>query len=141
LIDEKVVCVTNISSRSELLRIDKICHENNIQLVAGDVYGLFGFVFDDFGMGTDVDKNGNKLGFKVMDVDGEPPKTCYIESITKVSENGSLSFSFSFSFSFFYFFTFPVHLYFELFCFVLFGVHIVDEMCFCFFLCVCVVYD
>lgn len=88
--------MTNISSRSELLRIDKICHENNIQFIAGDVYGLFGFVFDDFGMGTDVDENGNKLGFKVVDVDGEPPKTCYIESITKVSESESLPLFFIF---------------------------------------------
>jgi len=77
--------VTNASSCSELIRINDICHEHNIQFISGDTYGLFGYVFDDFGMGTEVDNEGKKLGFKVLDVDGEQPKTCYIESITKVS--------------------------------------------------------
>jgi ubiquitin-activating enzyme E1 len=79
----RVVCVTNASSCSELIRINDICHEHNIQFISGDTYGLFGYVFDDFGMGTEVDNEGKKLGFKVLDVDGEQPKTCYIESITK----------------------------------------------------------
>jgi hypothetical protein len=47
-------------------------------------------VFDDFGMGTEVDSNGQKRGFKVIDPDGEQPKTCYIESITKVKLSLSL---------------------------------------------------
>eukprot|EP01125_Pyxidicula_operculata_P004141 TRINITY_DN1601_c0_g1_i1.p1 TRINITY_DN1601_c0_g1~~TRINITY_DN1601_c0_g1_i1.p1 ORF type:complete len:1045 (-),score=324.97 TRINITY_DN1601_c0_g1_i1:139-3273(-) len=66
-----VVVLSNTSSRDEMLRINRICHENNIAFVAGGVHGLFGWSFVDFGE------------FECIDVDGEPPKTCYVESITQ----------------------------------------------------------
>eukprot|EP01128_Nolandella_sp_AFSM9_P005358 TRINITY_DN256_c0_g2_i1.p1 TRINITY_DN256_c0_g2~~TRINITY_DN256_c0_g2_i1.p1 ORF type:complete len:1063 (-),score=334.92 TRINITY_DN256_c0_g2_i1:80-3268(-) len=67
------VVVTNSSSRAELIRINDICHNHKISFIAGEVRGLFGFIFNDFGTFTCIDSNG------------EPPLTSYVESITKAN--------------------------------------------------------
>jgi len=84
----KVVCMTNIKSAAEMLRINEICHRNEVLFIAGDTLGVFGFVFNDFGVGPKVDDPTDKtkrthLGFRVNDRNGENPKTAYVESITK----------------------------------------------------------
>jgi ubiquitin-activating enzyme E1 len=84
----KVVCLTNNKSATEMLRINEICHRNEVLFIAGDTLGVFGFVFNDFGVGPEVEDPADKskrtnLGFRINDRNGENPKTAYIESITK----------------------------------------------------------
>ncbi|CAE1294313.1 UBLE1A [Acanthosepion pharaonis] len=43
-----VICVT-CSTQTVLDRINKICHNKNIQFFAGDVFGYFGYMFSDLG--------------------------------------------------------------------------------------------
>jgi molybdopterin/thiamine biosynthesis adenylyltransferase len=72
LIFQVVVLVDN-RSRSEMLRINKFCHENGIAFIAGGSFGLFAWVFNDLGP-----------QFMCIDPNGEPPKDAFVESITKV---------------------------------------------------------
>ena len=51
--------------------IDAFCHANGIAFIRGDVRGVFGSLFCDFGP-----------SFDVLDVDGEEPHTCIIASIS-----------------------------------------------------------
>ena len=44
--DFDVVCVT-CSSQEQLIRINTICHENNIKFYAADVFGYYGYMFAD----------------------------------------------------------------------------------------------
>lgn len=67
-----VVCVSQCSAKSELLRINEICHRLNISFIATDIPGLFGFVFVDLGE-----------EFSVLDSTGEQLRSGYVESITK----------------------------------------------------------
>lgn len=60
-------------SRQEMLRINAVCRANEIAFIAGSVFGLFGYVFNDFGP-----------QFVCVDPNGEAPKDAFIESITKV---------------------------------------------------------
>ena len=41
-----IVCITRVSC-NQLVKINNICHHNNIQFYAGDVYGTYGFMFSD----------------------------------------------------------------------------------------------
>lgn len=68
----QVVVITNAKSKTELIRINNFCHQNNIRFIAADTLGLFGYVFADFGE-----------QWTVQDVTGEEPKTCFAESITQ----------------------------------------------------------
>lgn len=68
-----MVCCTNNQSHSEWLRIGSICHANRIHFVSGDVQGLFGRAFVDFGE-----------NFVVSDVNGEQPLVSYVGLITQV---------------------------------------------------------
>jgi len=69
-----VVVITQNKSRDELLLINKICHDNNISFIAGDVNGLFGWTFVDF------------CSFECLDPDGEQPKSAFISGITQEEE-------------------------------------------------------
>ena len=51
--------------------IDAFCHANGIAFIRGDVRGVFGSLFCDFGP-----------SFDVLDADGEEPHTCIIASIS-----------------------------------------------------------
>jgi ubiquitin-activating enzyme E1 len=67
-----VVCIAGCGSKSELLRINEICHRLNIAFIATDIPGLFGFVFVDLGE-----------EFQVLDSTGEQLRNGYVESITR----------------------------------------------------------
>lgn len=67
-----VVCIATCQSKSELLRINEVCHRLNIAFIATDIPGLFGFVFVDLGE-----------SFQVLDSTGEQLRSGYVESITK----------------------------------------------------------
>ena len=41
-----IVCAT-CCSRTQLLRINEICHKNKIKFYAGDVFGFYGYMFAD----------------------------------------------------------------------------------------------
>ena len=51
--------------------IDAFCHDNGIAFVRGDVRGVFGSLFCDFGP-----------AFHVADTDGEEPHTCIVASVS-----------------------------------------------------------
>eukprot|EP01127_Copromyxa_protea_P001458 TRINITY_DN11441_c0_g1_i1.p1 TRINITY_DN11441_c0_g1~~TRINITY_DN11441_c0_g1_i1.p1 ORF type:complete len:1058 (+),score=286.07 TRINITY_DN11441_c0_g1_i1:63-3176(+) len=70
--DFTVVVLADNHSRQEMLRINKFCHENGIAFIAGGVFGLFGWVFNDLGP-----------EFVCIDPNGEAPKDAFVESITK----------------------------------------------------------
>lgn len=53
------------------LEISEYCHNNNIQFLVGDVKGVFGSIFCDFGR-----------DFQINDINGEPALTSMIASIT-----------------------------------------------------------
>jgi len=74
-----VVVLTDIHSKSEMLKINEFCHANNIAFISGGVWGLFGWVFDDFG-----DEH------IILDPNGELPKDSFIENITN-SQEGVIS--------------------------------------------------
>jgi len=67
-----VVCTTEFNSQSELIQLNELCRNNNVAFIAANTPGLFSFVFCDFGE-----------SHTVLDTTGEPPKTAYVESITK----------------------------------------------------------
>eukprot|EP01130_Rhizamoeba_saxonica_P017932 TRINITY_DN8834_c0_g1_i1.p1 TRINITY_DN8834_c0_g1~~TRINITY_DN8834_c0_g1_i1.p1 ORF type:complete len:1029 (-),score=232.31 TRINITY_DN8834_c0_g1_i1:21-3107(-) len=67
-----VVVITSILSISELVRINELCRTSDTVFIVCNIWGLFGWVFTDFGE-----------NFLVTDKDGETPKHCYIESISK----------------------------------------------------------
>ena len=46
--DYNVICAT-CCSEQQLLRINRICHENKIMFFAGDVFGFYGYMFADLG--------------------------------------------------------------------------------------------
>ena len=66
------MCISHCGSKSELLRINEICHRLNIAFIATDIPGLFGFVFVDLGH-----------EFQVFDSTGEQLRNGYVESITR----------------------------------------------------------
>ena len=57
----QVVVLTNTSLKDQLL-ISEFCHDNGIYLVIADTFGLFGYIFNDFGK-----------SFTIGDVTGENP--------------------------------------------------------------------
>lgn len=50
--------------------VDALCHANGVAFIRGDVRGVFGSLFCDFGP-----------GFDVLDTDGEEPHTCIVASV------------------------------------------------------------
>jgi ubiquitin-activating enzyme E1 len=64
-----VVCCDN-RSKSAAVAVSRACHECNVKFVMADSRGLFGAVFCDFGD-----------AHSVVDRDGEPPKSAYVNSI------------------------------------------------------------
>jgi ubiquitin-activating enzyme E1 len=67
-----VVCVTQMMSEEELVRIDRICRNNSIPMIVGSALGLFGAVFADFGD-----------SWTSADVTGEAPSDAMISNITQ----------------------------------------------------------
>ncbi|CAH1797332.1 unnamed protein product [Owenia fusiformis] len=67
------VVMTEGSLKSQL-RVDAFCRLHNIQFICGDVYGVFGSVFCDFGN-----------DFEILDPNGEEPKEVFIATITKAN--------------------------------------------------------
>jgi len=67
-----VVVVTDCHSNEDIARINNFCHQKKIAFVAADTFGLFGYIFCDFG-----DE------FLVMDRTGEPEKKGFVEIITQ----------------------------------------------------------
>jgi ubiquitin-activating enzyme E1 len=66
----QVVVLTDAASTAEIKRIGEFCHSKNIAFVATETFGLYGYIFADFGS-----------GFKVYDKTGEPAKNGFIELI------------------------------------------------------------
>lgn len=71
LLKFKVIVLTN-STLEQQLRISRFTHQHGIALIIASTRGLFGQIFCDFG---DV--------FQVTDINGEPPISVMIASITK----------------------------------------------------------
>lgn len=42
------IIITTIIKTDLLLKLDKICRSNNVKLISGDVFGMFGFSVADF---------------------------------------------------------------------------------------------
>jgi ubiquitin-activating enzyme E1 len=70
-----VVIITEFLSKKEIIDIDEICRKNNIGFILSLEFGIFGFIFVDFG-----DE------FKIYDESGEETKEYLINSITKEKE-------------------------------------------------------
>ncbi len=66
-----VIVQTEFDSEEKMLKLSEYCHENNICFIYGVVFGLSGFVFNDFG------KN-----FTIIDIDGKEPKRYHCKSIS-----------------------------------------------------------
>lgn len=64
--------VTDCHSSEDIARINAFCHQKKIAFIAADTFGLFGYIFCDFG-----DE------FLVMDRTGEPEKKGFVEIITQ----------------------------------------------------------
>eukprot|EP00002_Diphylleia_rotans_P040042 TRINITY_DN9404_c0_g3_i2.p1 TRINITY_DN9404_c0_g3~~TRINITY_DN9404_c0_g3_i2.p1 ORF type:complete len:942 (-),score=201.60 TRINITY_DN9404_c0_g3_i2:180-3005(-) len=62
-------------SEEELRHIGQVCHERKIAFIAGDIKGVFGYAFVDFGE-----------QFLVTDQDGEDPASLVVTTITHDSE-------------------------------------------------------
>ena len=43
-----IVCAT-CCTQEQLVRLNNICHQNNIMFYAGDVFGFYGYMFADLG--------------------------------------------------------------------------------------------
>lgn len=63
--------MTRNSSREEMLRINDICHQHHLNFICADVYGAFGYLFNDFG------------NYTTLDPTGQPPHTAFISLVTK----------------------------------------------------------
>jgi len=72
LIKQHTVVVLTNSSLDEQKRINKITHDNGIAFIVADVRGLYAQVFNDFGP-----------QFTVVDVNGNPPMSAMVASISK----------------------------------------------------------
>lgn len=66
-----VVVCTN-SGHKEIAHVSQFCHDNGIHFIASNVYGVFGYIFSDFGK-----------DFEISDKTGEPEKRGFIELISK----------------------------------------------------------
>jgi ubiquitin-activating enzyme E1 len=66
------VVLTDCHSNEDIARINTFCHQKKIAFVAADTFGLFGYIFCDFG-----DE------FLVIDRTGEPEKKGFVEIITQ----------------------------------------------------------
>jgi len=64
-----VVCSELPLARAK--EVDAFCHANSVAFIRGDVRGVFGSLFCDFGP-----------GFNVLDTDGEEPHTCIVASVS-----------------------------------------------------------
>ena len=69
------VVITDYHKESEILRISKCCHENNIKLILTEARGVFAYIFNDFG------KN-----FTINDPNGEQPSRFLLSFITNAKE-------------------------------------------------------
>ena len=70
-----VVIITEFLSKKEIIDINEICRKNNIGFILSLEFGIYGFIFVDFG-----DE------FKIYDESGEEAKEYLIDSITKEKE-------------------------------------------------------
>ncbi|CAF0884359.1 unnamed protein product [Brachionus calyciflorus] len=66
------VILTELYDLDKLVRINKICRENDINFILSNTFGLFGYSFTDFGS-----------NFEVLDADGEDYKDVFILKISK----------------------------------------------------------
>ena len=73
-----VVVITEFLSKSKIIEIDEICRKNNIGFILSLEFGIYSYIFVDF---------GNE--FKIYDNTGEEIKEYLIESITK-EKNGKV---------------------------------------------------
>jgi hypothetical protein len=64
-----VVCTEVAVAKAK--EVDAFCHANSIAFIRGDVRGVFGSLFCDFGP-----------AFDVHDTDGEEPHTCIVASVS-----------------------------------------------------------
>jgi ubiquitin-activating enzyme E1 len=64
-----VVCSELPLARAK--EVDAFCHANSVAFIRGDVRGVFGSLFCDFGP-----------SFNVLDTDGEEPHTCIVASVS-----------------------------------------------------------
>lgn len=73
-------CIVTDLHKSELLvKVNNVCRENGVRFLCGEVYGLFGYSFTDFGP-----------DFQVLDADGEEYKSVFISSLTIDANNEAL---------------------------------------------------
>ena len=59
------------SSLERSIAVDEMCRANGVKFIRGEVRGVFGSLFCDFGP-----------AFDVHDLDGEEPLTCIVASIS-----------------------------------------------------------
>jgi len=67
-----VIIQTELISEEKLIKLSDYCHSNNICFIYGAVFGLYGFIFNDFGE-----------KFTIYDIDGREPKRYHIKTISK----------------------------------------------------------
>ena len=67
-----VIVQTEFISEEKLIKLSDYCHSNNICFIYGAVFGLNGFIFNDFGE-----------KFTIYDIDGREPKRYHIKTISK----------------------------------------------------------
>ena len=58
-------------SLAKAKEVDAFCHAAGVAFIRGDVRGVFGSLFCDFGP-----------GFDVLDTDGEEPHSCIVASVS-----------------------------------------------------------
>eukprot|EP01130_Rhizamoeba_saxonica_P004394 TRINITY_DN1799_c0_g2_i1.p1 TRINITY_DN1799_c0_g2~~TRINITY_DN1799_c0_g2_i1.p1 ORF type:complete len:1098 (-),score=300.95 TRINITY_DN1799_c0_g2_i1:28-3321(-) len=74
------IVVTSHLPKSEIIRINTICHANNIPFIYAATFGVTAAIFSDFG-----DHH------KIYDIDGEPQIVNVVERITKIArEDGKI---------------------------------------------------
>ena len=74
-----VVVITEIMDLELLYKIDETCRENKIGFIYSCVFGVSGFVFDDFGKEHFIhDKNGEECKTYLARIITSDPKECFI---------------------------------------------------------------
>ena len=66
-----VIVQTEFTSEEKILKLSEYCHSNNIYFIYGVVFGLNGFIFNDFGE-----------DFTIVDIDGREPKRYHCKNLT-----------------------------------------------------------
>ena len=74
-----VIVQSELISEEKIINLSNFCHSNKIHFIYGNVFGLNGFIFNDFGE-----------KFTIVDIDGIEPKKYHCKMITN-EEKASLT--------------------------------------------------